>query len=223
MAVQKAHKKKYNKTYYYYVCGSYTNRKGCHPNSNNIKKIDKQFINILDEYTVNLSEEEVKESLHRDKSKEKTDLEKKLKFIEKSIKKEKRKKDNFLDAIGLENGSKKDLNNKINDCNKEITKLEKKYQELDVELTKKGEDVDSQEAFQTLKNFKKIMIKASKAERRKVVKEFVEKVLIDKEGKITEIFLKINKKLTIEYKEKKFIITCDTVHPNIVYFKIFIN
>jgi site-specific DNA recombinase len=213
MAVQKTHDKKYNKTHYYYICGSYTNRKGCHPNSNNMNKIDKQFISILDEYTDNLSVEEVKESLNRNKSKEKTDLEKKLKFIEKSIKKEQRKKNNFLDAIGLENGSKKDLNNKINDCNREITKLEKKYKELDIELLKKGEDVDFKEAFQTLKNFKKIMKKASRSERRKVIKEFVEKVLIDKEGKITEILLKINKKLTIEYKEKNFIIICDTVHP----------
>jgi len=213
MAVQKTHDKKYNRTHYYYICGSYTNRKGCHPNSNNMKKIDKQFINILHEYINNINEEQVNESLNRDKSKEKTDLEKKLKFIEKSIKEEQEKKDNFLDAIGLGNGPKKDLNNRIDDCNKEITKLEKKYKEFDLELSKKGEDVDSKEAFQTLNNFKKIMTKASMAERRKVVKEFVEKVLISKEGKIIEIWLKINKKLTIEYQDKNFIIICDTVHP----------
>ncbi|WP_425448736.1 recombinase family protein [Dethiothermospora halolimnae] len=214
MAVQKITKK--NSINYYYTCGAYQNKKGCSPNSNKMEKIDNQFIELMSNYVNNLSLEQIKKSLAKDKSIEKSEIEKKINDVKNELKNLKMEQNNLLKAYSMENAPLEILNQKLNQNQAKTEELQTTLNELDIERSKQGEDVNPKKIYSILENFKFIMEIADRKEKRELVKTLVHEVHINSEGTITKIILKLNQKLKIQYDKKdkkKFIITCGTVHP----------
>jgi site-specific DNA recombinase len=213
MVVSKTTNKKLKRNYYYYVCGEYSNKKTCSPNTKKMQDIDKQFIKIINEYVKTMKKEDVKRVLKKDVSKETNILENEIEYIKKELKKQKKRKDNLDRAYEKENANVDYLNDQINDYFQKKESLEKELNNLEVELVKKGNNININKAYKSIKNFKDIMEKASKKDRRKLVRDFVHLVEINQKGKIISVWLKINVIIVIKGREKNFEVTYDKAHP----------
>lgn len=216
MAVQKVVRKKYNSTNYYYTCGSYQNKKGCSPNTQKMENVDNQFIKVMNEYVKTLTLDTVKSCLDNDKTEEINIISQKINTINKRIKKLETSQKNISKGFEEEDAPFSLLVKQLKEIEEKIDKHKETLNLLQIEQSKKGQNLNPHEVYETLKKFDFIMGVADKQEKRELVKALVKEVHINNNGEITEIIMKFNQSLKISREKgenKSFIITCDTVPP----------